>query len=152
MNLTLYKMKLVAKKKGIQLIRWTLQPVGYFFTKEKIDARYKKKRDKITEEQAVRWIAEDMARYIIKYKEEVRILICNYANEDHFWSGCRIDDYYFKRNKTYTAYYKFNKTIAFQEKVIETLKNMKEFHIVEQVDTFKWERIENYQKTVIITP
>lgn len=132
-----------------------MKPIAYFFTSEKERKRYEKKQSKITEEQATKWIAEDIVRYLIKHKRSsIDILICDYANEDHFWNDCDLTGaapYYLKRAKTKMAFYKFKRTIEFQEKIIEKLKVDKNV-IVEEVfeDYSSWKRIDNYNKTVYV--
>ena len=47
------------------------------------------------------------------------------------------------------AFYKFNKTLEFQEKVLNKLKQNKLVNVIERVEEFSsWKRIENYVKTV----
>lgn len=153
MNLTWYKTKLKLKKNIVKFWYWLMKPIAYFFTTEKIDKRYEKKKAKITEEQAIKWMAEDIARYVIKYNRKQEILICDYANEEYFWRGCnlRYNSPYFKRDKTRMAYHKFKMTIELQEKIIDEVKKMKELKVEERVDTYTWQRIENYKKTYIIS-
>jgi hypothetical protein len=132
-----------------------MKPIAYFFTNEKMDKRYNKKLNKITEQQAVKWIAEDIVRYIIKHnKSTIDILICDYASEDDFWNDCTLKQrpYYIKRDKTRMAYYKFKMDIAFQERIIEYIKSCKDIDVKEETQHFSsWKRIDNYKKTVVIS-
>jgi hypothetical protein len=134
-----------------------MTPIAYFFTSEKEKKRYEKKESKITEEQAIKWIAEDIVRYLIKYKNSsIDILICDYASDDHFWEDCCLNSfsapYYLKRDKTKMAFYKFKKTIEFQEKIVSKLKSFKNIRVIEKVeeDIPSWKRINNYKKTIIV--
>lgn len=153
MNLKLYKLTNNVKKKLINSWYWTMKPIAYFFTTDKMDKRYHKKCSKITEQQAIKWIAEDIVRYIIKHnKSTIDILICDYANDGYFWSDCTLKyrPYYIKRSKTRMAYYKFNMDIPFQEKIIDYVKTFNVVEVKEDVQKFTWERIDNYKKTVVI--
>ena len=151
----IYKAKLFLKSKLADFWYWLMKPIAYFFTSEKERKRYEKKQSKITEEQATKWIAEDIVRYLIKHKRSsIDILICDYANDDHFWDDCDLNGvapYYLKRDKTKMAFYKFKKTIEFQEKVVNELKSFKGVKVIEKVENISsWKQIENYKKTVII--
>jgi len=83
MKLKLYKLKLIIKEKLLDFWYWLMKPLAYFYTIEKENARYKKKQDRITEEQAVKYIAEDIAKYIVKYGKR-KIIIAEWFDTDYF--------------------------------------------------------------------
>lgn len=126
-----------------------MKPIAYFFTTEKEYTRYKRKQDKISEKQAIRYIAEDIAKYIVKYGKE-SIIIAEWFDEDYF-SGYISLKYIrwsmLKRKKTKMGYYKLDKTIDIQERIIEELKNIKGILVTEEVEEFKWEKPRGYVKT-----
>jgi hypothetical protein len=153
MKLYIYKIKEELKRKSADVWYFLMKPIAYFFTTEKINARYNKKREKITEDQAIRWIAEDIVRYLIKYKFNIDILICDYASQDDFWTDCTLRygyPYYIKRKKTQMAFHKFKMDIEFQEKIIEQVKTFTMIEVIEKIENYTWQRINNYKKTVII--
>lgn len=151
----LYKLKLFLSKNLTDFWYWLMKPLAYFFTTEKINARYNKKKAKITKDKAIKWIAEDMVRHVLERKNnEIDLLICDYASEDSFWSDCSFytKPYYITRPKSKMAFYKFKKwNVELQIKLIKELQKYKDITITETVETFSnWERIDNYQKTVSI--
>jgi len=151
-----YNLMVVIRQQLINFWYWLMKPIAYFFTSEKEKKRYKKKEDKITEAQAVKWIAEDIVRYLIRNKEyDVAILICDWANENDFWEDCCLTGtvpYYLRRKKTIMAFYKFKKTIKLQEKIVDKLKEYKSVAVTEKIEDLpSWKRINSYKKTVIIT-
>lgn len=124
-------------------------------TTEKINRRYEKKKNKISEDTAIKWIAEDIVMYLIKNrKSRIDILICTYASEDDFWRDCTLNStvpYFLKRKKTRMAFYKFTKTIEFQEKVIDKLKMNRMVDVVEEDEEISsWQKINNYKKAVVV--
>lgn len=130
------------------------KPIAYFLTTEKVNARYDRKRKKITEEQAIRWMAEDLARTLLRKKQRGKeiFLICDSAVEDDFWYGCTLFSLHYSfvhRKKTKMAFHKFTWTIERQEEILNTLKKLlPELQIKELHETFSWNRITNYKKTV----
>lgn len=154
MNLKIYKSWIRLKNSLSEFWYWLMKPVAYLLTISS-DKRYNKRKARITKQQAIKWIAEDIARYVIRHNREVEILICKYANVDDFWYGCTLASYnvpYIKRNKTKMAYYKFNRDIEFQEEIINYLKSMKGIVVNENVEEFpKWKNIDNYKKTCVIS-
>jgi len=149
----LYQFKIYLLKRFAEFWYWLMTPLAWYYSSEKEKIRYKKKNEKITEEQAVKWIAEDIIRYLVRNKKStIDILICTYANDDYFWDECDLNGvapYYIKRDNTKMAYYKFVKTLEFQEKIIDALKKNKLVEVVETVEVFSpWKRIENYVKTI----
>lgn len=151
----LYQIKVRALSKIRDAWYWLMKPVAYFYTTEKINARYEKRKSKITEDKMVKWIAEDIIRYLIKNKKsEIEFLVCTFAREDDFWVDCYLTGtapYYLKRSKTKTAFYKFKKTLEIQEKIIDELKRSKYLNVTEFVKDYSWRRVDNYRKTVEIT-
>lgn len=155
MNLKLYKTKLIIKRKLADFWYWLMKPIAYFFTKDKINKRYEKKVAKITEGQAVKWIAEDIAKYALKYRRSgVAIMICDRANDDYFWSDCclSVAPYYIKRDNARMAFYKFDRTIEFQEKIMNKLKEFNEIAVKETIEDLGYRKqfVQNYKKTVVI--
>lgn len=150
-----YKLKVYLQKKMTDFWYWLMSPLAYFYSTEKMNRRYERKKAKVTEDQAIKWIVEDIIRYLIKNKKStIDILICEYANDDHFWGDCDLNGaapYYIKRNKTKMAFYKFKRTLEFQEKIIDKLKLFNTVKVFEKIDAFNsWRRIENYKKTVTV--
>ncbi|OME55483.1 hypothetical protein BSK59_13485 [Paenibacillus odorifer] len=149
----MYKFKIHIANKLSSLWYWLMKPLAYYYSSEKENARYEKRKSKISEEQLVKWIHEDIVRYLLKNKNStIEILICTFANDDHFWSDCDLNGvapYYLKRKKTRMAFYKFAKTLEIQEKIIEGLKQDKFVIVFEDVEVISsWKRIDNYKKTV----
>lgn len=148
-------MKIYIKNKIHKLWYWLMTPLAYFFSSKKENMRYEKRNNKITEQQSIKWISEDIVRYLIKYKKStIKIMICTYSNDDHFWGDCDLNGtapYYLKRKKTKMAFYKFTKTLDFQERIANELKKNKFINVVEEVETLdSWKRIENYVNTVAV--
>lgn len=154
-KMILYKLKVLIISTLADIWYWLMTPLALYYSKERINKRYEKKRSKITEEQAIKWIAEDIARYLIQNKKSsIDILICEYANDDHFCSECDLTGaapYFIKRKKTKMAFYKFNRTLEFQEKIINKLKSMKTIKVTQKVEDFSsWKRIDNYKKAITV--
>ncbi|MET3209713.1 UNVERIFIED_CONTAM: thymidylate kinase [Paenibacillus sp. PvR008] len=151
----IYQIKVFFERKLESFWYWLMTPLAYFFTKEKVNKRFERRKSKMTREQMVRWIAEDIARYLIQNKKsDVEFLVCTYANDDHFWRDCYLTGtapYFLKRSKTKMAFYKFEKTLEVQEKIVDMLKQNKYVNVREFVEDFKWQRVDEYKKTVEIT-
>jgi hypothetical protein len=133
-----------------------MTPIAYFFTHEKTEARYKKKKDKITREQAIRWVAEDIAKYLVtrNRNEEMSFMVAEFFNEDYFsgyFSLSYIDRRLLKRNKTWIGYYKLNKDVDTQKEIMDCLSNMKGIKVRKEIQTFKWQQPRNYQGTYHIS-
>lgn len=150
MNFKLYKIRVDMRKYLIDFWYFLMKPIAYFFTTEKINKRYAKKKAKITEAQAVQWMAEDIVQYMIKHKSKETFFICDYASKDDFGNGYTLSSayYLFKRAKTKMAFYKFKIDADFQEKVIEYIRSLNLVNIKEEIETFSWQHIKNYKKTV----
>lgn len=156
MNFTWITARIKVKQAFVNILRWVLKPVAFFFTKEKNQARYDKKKAKITRDMAIRLIAEDIAKYIVKDKARyksggsMRLIIADSMSHDDI-SGCENINHFrervLTRNKTKMAYYKFKKDIEFQEAVIELLRTYKGFVIEEKPQKFTWEYVPNYKTT-----
>lgn len=148
-----YQFKVYLSNKLRDFWYWLMTPLAWYYSSDKEKMRYEKKKEKVTEDQAIKWIEEDIIRYLVRNKKSVvDMLICTYASENDFWSDCCLNGvlpYYIKRPKTRMAFYKFNKTLEFQEKVVSKLKQNKLVNVIERVEEFSsWKRIENYVKTV----
>ncbi len=152
MKLKLYKLKLIIKEKLLDFWYWLMKPLAYFYTIEKENARYKKKQDRITEEQAVKYIAEDIAKYIVKYGKR-KIIIAEWFDTDYFTGVISLNYIHWsilKRKKVRMGYYKLNKTIENQEKIIEKLKHIKGILVTEEIEKFKWEKPRGYVRTCYV--
>lgn len=148
----LYQLKVLAARHLESFWYWLMKPLAYFYSKDKVDARYEKRKSKITEDNMIKWISEDIVRYLIKNRKSViEFMVCSYANEDHFWSDCYLTGtapYYLKRDKTRMAFYKYSKTLEVQEKIVEELKKNKYVHVIQYVGDNTWRRVDNYVKNV----
>lgn len=132
-----------------------MKPVAYFFTFEKEEKRYKKKVSKVTVEQAVKWIAEDISLYLAKRRKgySMEFLIANRFDTDYFsgYDSIRyLSTSYMKRKKTRMAYYKFTRDNEFQLKVMAELSKIKGIQIKEKIETFKYQPIYDYIKTCVV--
>jgi hypothetical protein len=132
--LLLYKLKIKIVKLLSRFWYWMLTPLSWYYSTEKINKRYDKKKNKITEDQAVKWISEDIVRYLIKNKKSnIELIIADYADSDYFNSGVSfngIAPYYIKRDKSKMAYYKFDrKKISLTNKVLIALTKYDEITI-----------------------
>jgi tRNA G37 N-methylase Trm5 len=128
-----------------------MKPIAYFFTTKKLNARYNKKKEKVTEDQAVKWIAEDVARNMVSSRsKEYSFIIADYMNDDDFSEYYSLTDAYYllKRDKARMAYHKFKQDVDFQEKVMSELKQYNQFTFEEEHETFSsWKKIRDYKKT-----
>jgi hypothetical protein len=151
MNLKLYQLKIKTKRKLGYFWYWLMKPIAYFYTTKKLNARYNKKKEKTTEDQAIKWIAEDIARKMISSNsKEFSFIIADYMSDDDFSGYYSLTDAYFllKRSKARMASHKFEASIDFQEKVMNKLKQYKQFKFEEEVETFSsWRKIRGYKKT-----
>lgn len=159
MNFKLIKLQVQARKSLANFWYGLMKPIAYFYTSEKINARYKKKVAKITKEMAIQYIAEDIAKYIVKnsarYKKkyEVSFLIADFVSDDlsEYDSLYHLNRSMLKRDKTRMAYHKFNRDVEFQQAVFDKLGSFKGIVVQEEIETFTWQRIRNYQKTIHVS-
>lgn len=157
MKLKMYQFKLKTHRNLVTFWYWLMKPIAYFFSTEKRNRRYNKKKSKITEDQAIKWIAEDIAKYMIRNKsdKEFSFIVADYMSENDFsgyYSIKNLDNYVLRTPKAKMAYYKFNKDIVFQEKVFQSLKQYNMFCFEEEVEMFSgWKKIKDYQKTYHIS-
>lgn len=159
MNFTWITARIKAKRALVDFWYWLMKPIAYFFTREKEKARYAKKEAKITKDQAITWIAEDLARYLVRQKAKYKhggtmhLVVADFMSREDV-SGCEhiggFDFRILKRKKTSMAYYKFKKDVAFQEAVVNTIRSYKGFSVHEEPHVFTWEFVENYQTTYVI--
>jgi tRNA G37 N-methylase Trm5 len=128
-----------------------MKPIAYFFTTKKLNARYNKKKEKVTEDQAVKWIAEDVARNMVGSRgKEFSFVIADYMNDDDFSGYYSLTNAYYllKRDKARMAYHKFKQDVDFQEKVMSKLMQYNQFTFEEEFETFSsWKKIKNYKTT-----
>lgn len=160
MNFTWITARIKAKRAFVSFLHWVLKPLRYFYTKEKVNARYEKKKAKITRDMAIRWIAEDIAKYIVKSKAryksggKMRLIVADSMSHDDI-SGCeninRFRGNVLVRSKTKMGYYKFKGDIEFQEAVIDVIRTYKGFVVEEKPQTFTWEYVPNYKTTYKVT-
>lgn len=159
MNFRLVKMRIQSKKALVSFWYWLLKPIAYFYTKDKVNARYEKKKAKITKEMAIQWLAEDIAKYVVQYsvrykkKHEVSFLIADFVSDDlsGYDSLYHLNWSMLKRDKTRMAYHKFNRDVDFQQAIFDKLGSFKGIVVEEEIETFTWQRIRNYQKTVHVS-
>ena len=159
MNFKLIQLQVQARKSLANFWYGLMKPIAYFYTSDKVNARYKKKKAKITREMAIQHIAEDIAKYVVQYsvrykkKCEVSFLIADFVSDDlsGYDSLHHLRRSILKRDKTQMAYHKFNRDIEFQEAVFDKLRSFKGIVVQEEIESFTWQRIENYQKTVHVS-
>lgn len=148
----LYQLKVFVARKLESFWYCLMKPLAHYYSTEKINAIYNKRKSKITEELMIKWISQDIIRYLIKNRKSVvEFMVCSYANEEHFWSDCYLNGvspYYIKRAKTRMAFYKFTKSIEIQEKIIDELKASKYINVLEYVEDHKWRRVDDYVKNI----
>lgn len=130
-----------------------VRPLGEYLSK-KDKAKYQKIKDSITEEQAIKWFAESIVTYIIRYpKDSFDLIIADRIHSDDHWGYYCLTHSSFarllKKRKHKIAFYKFNKTIEFQEKVVEMVRSQKGL-VVKESNEYGHRRPENYQKTYFI--
>lgn len=137
-------------------VKWhqILEPLNSYLSKI-ISNIYERQKDSITEPQAIKWIAEDTVKYIVKYNRSIHLIVADYIDRDDLpgyeclnrrnWSMIR-------RKKTIRAYYKFKMTVELQERVLNKLRTTKGVK-VERLDVYykDWQRIDNYQGTYKIS-
>lgn len=160
MHFTWITARIKAKRALANFWYWLMKPIAYFFTSEKEKARYEKKKAKITQEMAIRWIAEDIARYIVKHKARyknggtMRLIIAESMCHDDI-SGCecinRFRGNVLVRKKTKMAYWKFTIDHEFQEAVVDMIRTYKGFVVEEKPQKFTWEYVLNYKTTYKVT-
>lgn len=151
------KQRLFIRNKKKELInKWykLVKPLGNYLSQRE-EKRYQKMKANITEEQAIKWFARIIIDYIIRYpKETFPLVIATWINDEYHCGYYCIGDHSFTRllrkKKYRTAFYKFNKDINFQEKVIDILKNKKGIIIKEKIEEFNFRKPENYRKTYFI--
>ncbi|MNV41585.1 hypothetical protein D3C71_1332260 [compost metagenome] len=152
MKLKFYKLHSQFKSSLINFLYWLMKPLAYFYTKEKIDARYYRKEKKISKQKAVKYIAEDIAKHIATRKNAYTIsfIVADIMNGNDFIgyeSLSYISSYLLKRKKTRIGYFKLDKSIEVQEAIIDVLKSHKGIKVVEEIEVFTCKEIINYQKT-----
>jgi len=147
---------LISKKKRELKAKWyqLVKPIGNYLSKRE-ESKYTKMKDSITEEQAIQWFAESIIDYIIRWPNEpFSLIIATWINDDYHSGYHCIADLSFerllKKNKHEIAFYKFNKGIDFQEKVVDVIKRKKGIVVKEKVEDFNFGKPENYIKTYFI--
>jgi hypothetical protein len=133
---------------------WLMKPIAYLY--EKNEARQEKKRDTITKEQALRWIAEDIAKYLVTNNkgEKMTFIIADYFDKEllsDYFSLRHIDRRFLKRKKTQMGYCKFNIDSDDQRDILAALSDIKGIRVNEEIETFKWHEPRNYQGTFYVS-
>jgi hypothetical protein len=108
---------------------------------------------------AIQWIAQDIAKYVVQYsarykkKYELSFLIADFVSDDlsEYDSLYHLNWSMLKRDKTRMAYHKFNRDVEFQQAIFDKLGSFKGIVVEEEIETFTWQRIRNYQKTVHVS-
>lgn len=117
-----------------------MRPLANYLFKRQ-DRKYKKATDSITQEQAVKWIAEDLVKYIVKYNRSMYLIIADYIDDEdlsgytclNFLRGSEIS-----RGKTKRAYYKFDRDIDYQIKVLTEIKVISGVMVESVEEDFGW--------------
>lgn len=147
----------ISKKKKQFIKKWYefVKPLDNYLIKRD-DIKYQKTKDKITEEQAINWFSRSIIDYMIrKSNPSIKIIIATYINTDYHSGSFCIADLLFerllKKKKYKMAFYKFNKGLDFQEKVIDILRKDNNIEVKEEIEEFISYVPDNYQKTYFIS-
>lgn len=151
MNLKIHSWKTKVLQKLASFWYWSMKPLARYLYKRD-DANYRKRQAKMTEEQAVRFIAEDIAKFIVKRHKgyELSFIIADFFDEDQFMGYDSLRNLrlsMMNRKKTKIGYYKLSRDVRVQTAIIEKLKSFKGIVVEEEFEIFHWQRITNYQKT-----
>lgn len=132
-----------------------MKPLATYLSKRE-ERKYQEFKDSITEDKAIKWIAKDIVKYLIRYNgQKVRLIVADYINDDDF-SGthCLVFDRYslIRSKKARRAYFKFNRNTEFQMKVVQQLKKTKGVTVEEVKEEFKpYMHIKGYVMTYKIS-
>lgn len=155
MNLLIHRWKREIMRKLASFWYWSMKPLAtYLYNRD--NENYRKQKEKMTEDEAIRYIAEDIAKYIVNGHKgyEMSFIIADFFDEDQFMGYDSLRNLrlsIMKRKKTKIGYYKLNRDVRVQMAIIEKLKTFKGIVVVEEVESFTWQRISNYQKTCHIS-
>lgn len=154
MNLKMQKNMMTIRKRLSDSWYWLMKPIALYYSTERENARYNKRKDKITEEQAIKWVAESMAKYLVKSRNsKMSILVADYFNREDFWgyeSLRYIEPHKMRNEKARMAYHKYHWTIEQQLAVIKELEAMKGVQVTKEEVEIKWRKITNYQGVYVI--
>lgn len=153
LNEKVYRVKVKALKGLSESWYFITRPIAIFLDSDFLKERKNKKKDRITEEQAFKWISEDIIRYCIKYNREIECMVCKWASRDDWGNGASFSNFstYIDRKKTEMAYYKYRMDIERQLRFVEYLKGVKSLEITEKVEEISGiYRIEDYRKTILM--
>ncbi|MET3505462.1 hypothetical protein [Halalkalibacter oceani] len=153
----MFKLKLwLQQKKRNARNKWyeLMKPLANYLT-ERDNKKYQRIKNSITKDEAVAYLAKGIQRELIRFpKDSIYILICDWFNDDHLSGYYKIGCYntqYLKKGRERIALNKFRWDIEMQELVIEKLRTVKGIKITEEIQNFRWEGIENYKKTYIVS-
>ncbi|WP_242730233.1 hypothetical protein [Bacillus altitudinis] len=116
--------------------------------------RYRITVNKLTKDKAIKIFTNAIVNYVVRYPtDEHHFIVATFVDENYITEECMANfnfRRYFKNKKGKIAHSKFGKSIDFQLKVIDVLKNIKDLEVEEFIDNFGWSKPRNYQKSVII--
>lgn len=114
----------------------------------------------ISEKQMINWYSKAIVNEVIsKPFSRVGVIIADSIDKDNYLSGywC-IGDYTFerlltkKKHKRAHSYFYRNRSLEFQEKVIDAVKKYKGITVKEEIEEFRsWYKPKNYKKTYYIS-
>ena len=155
MNIKL-KLYFLEKKKELRS-RWfkLMKPLANYLSR-KDDEKYWKMKERITEDQAIKWTANAIIDNAIRYPNEpFRLMIADWKDDEYHSDSYCMGTYKFRqllnKRKHRTAFDKFNNGIEFQEKVVRSVKSKKGLTVSEELEVFKHTQPKNYEKTYIIS-
>ena len=133
----------------------TMKPLATYLSKRE-DRRYQEFKDRLTEDRVVKLFAKDIVKYLVRYNgQKIRLIVAEYiSREDFSGSRCLAYDNYslIRSKKAKRAYYATKRTVEFQMKVIEQLKNTKGVTVEEIKEEFEpWYHIKGYVMTYKIS-
>ena len=153
LNLAWYRWKLNFKGQCSKLWQGLNTSISYFSSSESLNAKYIRKAKAINREQAITWMAEDIANYMIQSQASTQYLIlCDFASEEYVGQGYTFHkNFFFKRQKTKMAYYKYNMDISLQNEIVDRLKQNVRLKIKEKRTDYEGHHVKGYYKTFIIS-
>lgn len=154
MNLKIQKSVMTIQKKLSNAWYWLMKPINLYYSTERENAKYNKKKDKITEEQAIKWVAESMAKYLVRNSQsKMNILVAEYFNREDFWgyeSLSYIESHKMRNDKARMAYHKYKWTVERQLKIIAALEAMTGIQVTKEEVEISWRKVTDYQGVYVI--
>lgn len=156
MKLKLYEKRIKLERKLGTTWRLVMKPVISHYAVVRLYKRYEKKKAKITKEQGISWVAEDIAKYMIRSNEKTfKFLLAEYVDSDlyprHYCLGRLYTYPFIRRSKAKTAYFKFRTHVDFQEKVMESVRQYPQFVVEKTFEEYeKWTEAVNYRGTYTV--